>query len=54
MVLIETDTGFKTVTTEDANYYYVKDLDILEVVYTMGKVIRDMTFDEVRNNATLN
>ena len=51
MVLIETDNGFKTVTTEDAEYDLVKDQDVLEVVYSMGKIIRDMTFDEVRANS---
>jgi nicotinamide phosphoribosyltransferase len=51
MVLIETDNGFKTVTTEDAEYDAVKDQDVLEVVYSMGKLIRDMTFDEVRANS---
>lgn len=51
MVLIETDNGFKTVTTEDADYDNVKDQDVLEVVYSMGKLIRDMSFDEVRANA---
>jgi len=51
MVLIETDNGFKTVTTEDADYALVKDQDVLEVVYSMGKLIREMTFDEVRANS---
>ena len=51
MVLIETDNGFKTVTTEDADYDNVKDQDVLEVVYSMGKLIRDMSFDEVRANS---
>ncbi len=51
MVLIETDNGFKTVTTEDAAYEDVKDQDVLEVVYSMGKLIRDMTFDEIRANS---
>ncbi len=51
MVLIEADDGFKTVTTEDAAYEDVKDQDVLEVVYSMGKLIRDMTFDEVRANS---
>lgn len=51
MVLIETENGYKTFTTEDAAYEDVKDQDVLEVVYSMGKVIRDMTFDEVRANA---
>lgn len=50
MVLLETDNGFKTVTTEDADYDSVKDQDVLEVVYSMGKLIRDMSFDEVRAN----
>jgi nicotinamide phosphoribosyltransferase len=53
MVLIETDNGFKTVTTEDADYVNVKDQDVLEVVFSMGKLIRDMTFDEVRENAKI-
>jgi nicotinamide phosphoribosyltransferase len=51
MVLIETDNGFKTVTTEDAEYDLVKDQDVLEVVYSMGNLIREMTFDEVRANS---
>ena len=51
MVLIETDDGFKTVTTEDAAYEDVKGTDVLEVVYSMGNLLRDMTFDEVRANA---
>jgi len=51
MVLIETDNGFKTVTTEDADYALVKDQDVLEVVYSMGNLIREMTFDEVRANS---
>lgn len=51
MVLIETDNGFKTVTTEDADYDNVKDQDVLEVVYSMGNLLRDMTFDEVRANS---
>ena len=51
MVLIETDNGFKTVTTDDADYALVKDQDVLEVVYSMGKLIREMTFDEVRANS---
>lgn len=51
MVLIETDNGFKTVTTEDADYNSVKDQDVLEVVFSMGKLIRDMTFDQVRANS---
>lgn len=51
MVLLETDNGFKTVTTEDADYDSVKDQDVLEVVYSMGKLIRDMSFDEVRANS---
>ncbi len=51
MVLVETDNGFKTVTTEDAEYDAVKDQDVLEVVYSTGKLIRDMTFDEIRANS---
>lgn len=51
MVLIETDDGFKTVTTEDAAYEDVKGNDVLEVVYSMGNLLRDMTFDEVRANS---
>lgn len=51
MVLLETVNGFKTVTTEDADYYNVKNQDVLEVVYSMGKLIRDMSFDEVRANS---
>lgn len=51
MVLIETDNGFKTVTTEDADYDTVKGQDVLEVVYSMGNLLRDMTFDEVRANS---
>ena len=53
MVLIETDNGFKTVTTEDADYDAVKDQDVLEVVYSMGNLLRDMTFDEVRANVKI-
>ncbi len=51
MVLIETENGFKTFTTEDAAYEDIKNQDVLEVVYSMGKLIRDMTFDEVRANS---
>jgi len=51
MVLIETENGFKTFTTEDAAYEDIKNQDVLEVAYSMGKLIRDMTFDEVRANS---
>jgi nicotinamide phosphoribosyltransferase len=53
MVLVETDNGFKTFTTEDAAYEDVKNQDVLEVVYSMGNLLRDMTFDEIRANASM-
>lgn len=37
--------------SEDAAYADVKDQDVLEVVYSMGNLIRDMTFDEIRANS---
>jgi len=44
--LIKTSEGFKTVSESS------EGVDILEVVFENGKLIRDMTFDQVRENST--
>ncbi len=53
MVLIETENGYQTVTTEQPDFALCQQNDILEVVYENGVLIRDMTFDEVRANAQI-
>lgn len=51
MVLIETENGYQTVTTEQPDFALCQQNDILEVVYENGVLVRDMTFDEVRANS---
>lgn len=53
MVLVTDGHSYETITTEDPRYEALKDQDVLEVVYMMGKLIRDMSFDEVRANAKI-
>ena len=53
MILIKTETGFRTVTTEDADYEALLDQDVLREVFVNGDIVLTYTFDEVRANAAL-
>lgn len=51
LALIPTPDGFTTI-RKDAEQFYISK-DVLETVFENGVLIRDMTFDEVRANATI-
>jgi nicotinamide phosphoribosyltransferase len=51
LALIPTPDGFTTIRKDAEQFYIMKD--VLETVFENGVLIRDMTFDEVRANATI-
>lgn len=47
--LIKKDGKFMTVRQDDNNY--INDTDLLELVFENGEVVREMTFQEIRDNS---
>ena len=49
--LVKTETGYRTVTSKDADFNDV--IDVLVPVFLNGEIIKEYTFEEVRDNARI-